>query len=181
LPDFAEAAWVHAELAADGRAANLLPDVHRRVAFTARALPTKDDGLAVTGMRGLARGHRDRILATRARGRMQQQWRELVRSFDVVLCPATLAPALPHDYRSEHETRRSNKDGKERGYRSQTVWPSMATVLGLPATVASIGRGIEGLPIGIQIIGPYLEDHTTIAFAGLLEREFGGFVPPRWR
>jgi amidase len=30
----------------------------------------------------------------------------------------------------------------------------------------------------VQIIGPYLEDRTTIAFAGLVEREFGGFVPP---
>jgi amidase len=30
----------------------------------------------------------------------------------------------------------------------------------------------------MQIIGPYLEDRTTIAFAELLEREFGGFVPP---
>ena len=34
-------------------------------------------------------------------------------------------------------------------------------------------------PIGVQIIGPYLEDRTPIAFAELLEREFGGFVPPR--
>jgi amidase len=36
----------------------------------------------------------------------------------------------------------------------------------------------SGLPIGLQIIGPYLEDRTTIAFAELVEREFGGFVPP---
>jgi hypothetical protein len=27
-------------------------------------------------------------------------------------------------------------------------------------------------------IGPYLEDRTTIEFARLIEREFGGFVPP---
>ncbi|WP_234681444.1 hypothetical protein [Bradyrhizobium monzae] len=33
-------------------------------------------------------------------------------------------------------------------------------------------------PIGVQIIGPYLEDRTTIALAGLIEREFGGFVLP---
>jgi amidase len=36
----------------------------------------------------------------------------------------------------------------------------------------------ENLPIGAQIVGPYLEDRTTVAFAGLLERAFGGFVPP---
>jgi amidase len=30
----------------------------------------------------------------------------------------------------------------------------------------------------VQIVGPYLEDRTTIAFAELTEREFGGFAPP---
>jgi amidase len=30
----------------------------------------------------------------------------------------------------------------------------------------------------VQIIGGYLEDRTTIAFAGLIEREFDGFVAP---
>jgi amidase len=44
--------------------------------------------------------------------------------------------------------------------------------------VAPIGRSPSGLPIGVQIIGPFLEDRTTIAFAGLMEREFGGFVSP---
>jgi Asp-tRNA(Asn)/Glu-tRNA(Gln) amidotransferase A subunit family amidase len=36
----------------------------------------------------------------------------------------------------------------------------------------------DGLPIGVQIICPYLEDRTPIAFAALMEREFGGVVPP---
>jgi amidase len=35
-----------------------------------------------------------------------------------------------------------------------------------------------GLPIGAQIVGPYLEDRTLLMFAALMEREFGGFVPP---
>jgi len=40
------------------------------------------------------------------------------------------------------------------------------------------GRSESGLPIGVQIIDGYLEDNSTIAFAGLIEREFGGFTPP---
>ena len=41
-----------------------------------------------------------------------------------------------------------------------------------------VGRSRTGLPIGVQIIGPLFEDRTTLAFAALLEREFGGFVKP---
>ena len=41
-----------------------------------------------------------------------------------------------------------------------------------------IGHHDTGLPIGVQIIGGFLDDRTTIAVAGLVEREFGGFTPP---
>jgi amidase len=34
------------------------------------------------------------------------------------------------------------------------------------------------LPIGVQVIGPSLEDRTPIAFAQYCERAFGGFVAP---
>ena len=35
-----------------------------------------------------------------------------------------------------------------------------------------------GLPVGVQILGPFLEDRTPLKLAELIEREFGGFVPP---
>jgi amidase len=35
-----------------------------------------------------------------------------------------------------------------------------------------------GLPIGLQAIGPYLEDRTPIRFASLITREMGGFHRP---
>ena len=117
----------------------------------------------------------DWIAATRTQARIGQQWRELAKSFDVVLCPASPTPAFPHD----HQRRRLNIDGTEVPYRHPLVWAGMASLLGLPSTVAPIAQSAEGLPVGVQIIGPYLEDRTTIAFAGLVEREFGGFVPGR--
>jgi len=43
----------------------------------------------------------------------------------------------------------------------------------LPATAAPIGRTRDGLPIGAQFIGPFLEDLTPIAFAGQVAVAFG--------
>jgi amidase len=59
-----------------------------------------------------------------------------------------------------------------------TVFPGVATLPGLPATAFPCGRNRDGLPIGLQAIGPYLEDRTPIRFAQLLEREMGGFAAP---
>jgi Asp-tRNA(Asn)/Glu-tRNA(Gln) amidotransferase A subunit family amidase len=58
------------------------------------------------------------------------------------------------------------------------IWADPATTCGLPATAVPVEWSPSDLPIGVQIIGPYLEDRTTITFAALLERKFGGFVPP---
>jgi len=49
---------------------------------------------------------------------------------------------------------------------------------GCPATTAPAGLSKSGLPVGLQIVGPYLEDATPIGFAQLLAREIGGFQPP---
>ena len=43
------------------------------------------------------------------------------------------------------------------------------------------GLDAQGLPVGLQVIGPYLEDRTTLRFAQLLEREWYRFqAPPRF-
>jgi len=47
----------------------------------------------------------------------------------------------------------------------------MALLANLPATAVPIGQTDGGLPIGAQVIGPYLEDRTTIRFAGLISTE----------
>jgi amidase len=58
------------------------------------------------------------------------------------------------------------------------VYPAVSTVAGQPATAFPVGRSHEGLPIGLQAIGPYLEDRTPLRFVSLLAREIGGFTPP---
>jgi len=53
-----------------------------------------------------------------------------------------------------------------------------AIFTGQPATAFPAGLSPAGLPLGLQAIGPYLEDRTTLRFAQLLEREWHAFEPP---
>ena len=54
----------------------------------------------------------------------------------------------------------------------------MVSMAGLPATVAPLGLAADGLPVGIQIVGPYLHDRSTIDFARRLTEATGGYEPP---
>jgi amidase len=108
----------------------------------------------------------------------RRRWAALFEAFDVVIAPTFGVAAFPHKDEPEFSARSLMIDGKETAYGDQLAWPGVALLPNLPATVAPIGQTRSGLPIGAQIIGPYLEDRTTIAFAGLIEREFGGFRAP---
>ena len=76
------------------------------------------------------------------------------------------------------DSRKILVNGEERSYWEQLGWISMATRAHFPATVAPIGCSESGLPVGIQIIGPYLGDRTTIDFAQKLSELIGAFIPP---
>jgi amidase len=48
----------------------------------------------------------------------------------------------------------------------------------LPATVIPLGLTRQGLPVGIQIVGAYLEDYTALDLAGRLLAILGGCPTP---
>ena len=151
--------------------------VYARLQDIAKSIPSTDTSLQSERVRGVVLSHRDWMKADRVRAGLAQRWRELFREFDVVLCPVMPTTAFPHDH-SEMSTRRIAIDDKDVSYGDQTMWAGVATLTGLPATAMPIGVSEGGLPIGMQIVGPYLEDRTPLAFAALAEREFGGFTPP---
>ena len=103
------------------------------------------------------------------RARVRRQWRALFESFDVVLAPPFGTIAFEHTDEPDWSQRSLLVDGEPTPYGDQLAWSGMATFAGLPATVAPVGRSPAGLPIGVQIIGPFLGDRTTIAFAGQIE------------
>jgi amidase len=140
-------------------------------------LSPDDQSLEAANLRGLTISHVDWVQKSRMRTGLRARWQALFEDVDVVLCPPMPVLAFPHDH-SRQRTRQLDIDGQKVPYGDQKAWIGVATLTGPPATVAPIGRSESGLPIGVQIIGGYLEDRTTIAFAGMIEREFRGFVPP---
>jgi amidase len=106
------------------------------------------------------------------------QWQAYFGEADVFLSPVTFAPAFPHDHSEPQSQRQIPTSEGPRAYREMLNWIAHATLTGCPATSAPVGFTPDGLPVGIQIMGPYWEDATPIAFAELLAREIGGFSPP---
>jgi amidase len=177
-PDFAESSRLYMRMLMSFLGAFFLPETIAGARAGATQLPPGDKSLAAERLRGIVLSHRDWVLDDGARARLRGQWRELFKTFDAVICPIMPTPAYPHDHSPEQEMRRIDIDGKPYSYPDQLAWPGIATLPGLPATAIPIGLSPEGLPIGVQIVGPWLEDRTPLKLAELIEREFGGFVPP---
>jgi amidase len=178
LPDFAASSRLYMRMLMSFLAASFLPEVYAGMQAAAAKLAPADMSLAAERLRGVVLSHRDWVMADSGRARLRAQWRELFTSFDAVICPLMPTPAYPHDHSPDQATRRINIDGKDYPYTDQLAWPGIATLPGLPATAIPIGLSPEGLPVGVQIVGPWLEDRTPLRLAELIEREFGGFVPP---
>ena len=105
--------------------------------------------------------------------KIRELWRGYFKQFDVLLTPVAIVPAIEHDHSMPRHRRIVNTaDGSKRPYGDLSPWISPAGLSGCPATVVPVAMSAQGLPVGIQVIGPFLEDLTTIHFAGLLAREF---------
>jgi amidase len=105
-------------------------------------------------------------------------WQAYFRTHDAFLLPTALVPAFPHDPAGTPLLRVLATPRGERPYPDLCFWTSFASLAGLPATTAPVGLTPGGLPVGIQIVGPYLEDATPIDLAGRLADVVGGFRPP---
>ena len=106
--------------------------------------------------------------------RARAAWADAFRSFDVVLAPPFGVPAFPHIDNPDWSQRTLTVNAEATPYMAQLAWPGVATFPGLPSTCAPLARTKDGLPTGVQIIGPRFEDLTPIAFAGLIARDAAG-------
>ncbi|WP_370971110.1 amidase [Amycolatopsis sp. cg9] len=172
LPDLTEAATLYMRLLISGSVA--------RFPIESLEQPSADDeSLGAVRLRAMASSHHDWLEANHRRELHRHGWRRLFAEFDAVVCPITPTPAFPHDHHPNPMERRIDVDGVAYPYFDQLVWAGLATMPGLPATAVPAGRSPEGLPVGVQLIGPMFEDRTPLRLAELLEEEIGGFRAPR--
>lgn len=141
------------------------------------------DDLSLGAARGLEGTAGDYLLWNGRREQHRAAWRAFFREWDVLLAPAINVLAYPHIARAwpaddSDLSLTFTVNGRSVPYLHGLCYPALSTVPGQPATAFPVGLSREGLPIGLQAIGPYLEDLTPIRFTALLAREIGGFRKP---
>jgi len=177
LPDLATAARLYMRLLMSFLAAAFPIAAYDDAKARAAKLDPNDNSLAAERLRGIVISHRDWVAADGQRAGLRAQWRAFFGEFDALICPIMPTPAYVQDHSPDQTQRRIKVDGKDYPYQDQLFWPGVATCPGLPATSIPLGLA-DGLPIGVQIVGPWLEDRTTLRLAELIEQAFGGFVAP---
>jgi amidase len=149
-----------------------------RMAAFAASLPAEDDLPLARTVRFATLRHRDWMFADERREQLRAVMADFFHDVDALLMPVAVVPAIPHDHSEPFADRVIRAKSGIRPYTDLFGWVALATLAYLPATVVPVGRTPEGLPVGLQIVGPYLEDRTTLAVGRCVTEVLGGFVAP---
>ncbi len=134
------------------------------------------------GVAGSTLRHRAWLSANERRMQMRRQWLEFFTDWDVLLAPVAPTVAIPHDHSPNQSERTIEVAGETRPYIDLMRWMGLFGVVYLPATAVPIGVHSSGLPMALQVVGPFLEDHTCLAVAEMIEHLTGGTQrPPAYR
>lgn len=161
-------------------AARTPDDEFARMVAQADALDPADQGAAAQVLRAQTMRARDWQRLNEARTQLRWAWARFFERHDVLLTPMMSTTAFAHDH-GPFGGRTIDVDGVRQPYFGQIFWAGLAGAAYLPATVIPAGAGPDGLPIGVQIIGPAYGDLRTIGLAQRLEALGFAFVaPPGW-
>jgi amidase len=178
-PDFdaREANEVYQTLLQSNMASRLSDVAFARLQTKAAALDPADHSESAKTVQRQVATYREVAKANEARTHYRWAWYEFFTHYDVMVLPIAATPAFVHDHRRFGE-RRLMINGVTRPYFEQTFWAGLAVCSYLPGTIVPTGPNQDGLPIGVQIIGPEFGDLKTIGFAKLLEAAGFAFTPP---
>jgi amidase len=127
----------------------------------------------------ISRSHLEWLRHDEQRVALQRQWAEWFADYDVLLAPAWCTPPFEHDHEGNMMDRAVMVNGEPRNHFQLSQWLMLVNLLNLPATMTPIARTQAGLPVGMQVIAPYLHDRRAIRVAGIVSEVVGGYeVPP---
>jgi len=113
-----------------------------------------------------------------AREQLRWAWHDFFGQHDLLLTPITATAAFAPDHSEPMNGRKLRINGVEHPFFAQLFWAGLASAPFLPATAAPVGLNGEGLPVGLQIVGPEFADLSTIWLAGELGKLIGGYQRP---
>ena len=176
--DTAQLNDVYVRLLRAATSARLSETAYQEAQRDAATLPEDDMSYFAQMQRGNSLSHRTWLQLNEKRHRMRLAWDAFFQDYVIMLCPVSVTAAFPHDQAGLRHKRTIVVNNKKVPVVDQIFWAGYAGVTCMPATAAPIGLSPDGLPIGVQIIGPQYGDYSTIGFAKLLEQEYRSFVPP---
>ncbi|MAW33647.1 MAG: amidase [Proteobacteria bacterium] len=146
----------------------------------ARAIKSDPDDFSYRTIidRAVTMSHREWLTWNNERELLQREWQKFFDDYDLLLTPVAASAAFPHDHAGERADRMIPINNGQEPSVDQLFWAGLPGVVYLPATSAPVGFTRSGLPCGLQIIGPHMQDLTTIHFSKLIETHLGGFVAP---
>src|SRR5690606_17928036 len=118
--------------------------------------------------------HADWLRLNERRQKLRRTWEDFFQDYDILLCPVVQTLAFPKDENPAISDRILTVNGKPQPYMDIMVWAGVAGVAYLPSVVIPVGRSREGLPIGVQLIAPYLYERPELALPLHLQRPPGG-------
>jgi amidase len=176
--DLAEAHAVYERLFNATSSVGVPADAFDAMAAGTGQPPQPDEPPTLLEARSLTQRHRDWLMLHEHRMQLTARWASFFHSYDALLCPVGPTPAITHDHSPDLNERTILVNGHTRRYLDQSVWPSLAGAAYLPAAVAPVGRTATGLPVGMQIVAPYLNDRTAVDVARRIADVTGGYRRP---
>ncbi len=152
-------------------------------AYRAAADGAAEDSYAARLGRATEQPLRHWVARATQQAQLRQQWSAFFRRYDLLLCPVAMGAAFPHQVDDGHGPvpqlkRTLQVSGAPRPYLDNLMWSGLVTVAHLPSTAIPLATRLDGLPVGVQAVGPYLHDRSTIRFATLSEKLLGPVLAP---
>jgi len=158
IPNFAYGPVISAII--DSEAASIFEPLIRSGKVDQLADASQIDGLKAS----LTYSAIDYLKAMRVRTQVQAAFRDVFGQFDLLIAPTHFSPPDRADQPfDENETKRPERKGVGGG-----LVPA-SNLCGIPAISIPCGF-VNGLPIGLQIVGPVFSENRIIAFASEFQR-----------